>query len=57
MNKTEIKRRHPAPGSNFSWTPAAYAQESQDQQQKKMQIAQERKIKRNKLLPFVQRLK
>lgn len=52
MRNIGIKRRHPAPGVNFSWTPDAYAQESQEQQSKKMQSSQERKIKRWQALAF-----
>lgn len=46
MSHVGMKRGHPAPGGDFSWTHEAYTQKSQDQQSKKMQTTQERKIKR-----------
>lgn len=57
MSNTGIKGRHPAPGVNFSQTPDAYAQESQDQQSKKMQTAQAREIKRQQALAFCSKTK
>lgn len=57
MSNTEVKRRHPAPGVNFSWTPDAYAQKSQDQHSKKMQTVQEKKITRQQAFDFCSKTK
>lgn len=57
MSNTEVKRRHPAPGINFSWTPDAYAQKSQDQHSKKMQTVQEKKITRQQAFDFCSKTK
>lgn len=68
MSNTGKKRRHPAPGVNFSWTLGACAQQSQDQQSEEMQTAQERegdkkiasscllfKNRRDSSIPFYQK--